>query len=452
MASALMLSACGGGGGTTSSASTGTTTAAAVYAGPISGFGSVVVNGVRFSSVGASLRDDDGQTVNLSQLKLGMTVRVNGDVDDSTGQGTASQLEVVHGTRGILTAVNTSTGTLTLLGQTVSTNAATVYQGVANLAALTIGQSVEVYGAQQADGTLLATLVEVKGLNALSLSGVVRGLTPSSFQVGTLTVNYTSNLVTGTLADGQRVKVKAGTNGLVGNVLTASSVQVLNASFYLGNSIAGTRLKLKGVAEATPVDGLLLVSGTPVNLSAARFEGGAAIVAGQFVEIKGTWDGSTLQATQVELEGYRESQIGGRNELYGAVSSLTGTVAVVNGVSVDLSQARFEHGTLAQVAVGSYVEIKGNMSGNTLLATKVELKTVSTAAGVSYEQYGQVSGYVSVANFKLNGLTVDASQARFEDGSAASLANGIYLEIKGAQNSSGVFVATKVEIKDGRDD
>ena len=446
LVSAVMLAACGGGG---NSADTGAvTSAAAVYAGPISGFGSVVVNGMRFSSVGATLQNDDGQAVNLKQLKLGMTVRINGDVDDSTQQGTARQLEVVHGTRGTVTAVSTSTGTIALLGQTVLTNAATAYQGVANLAALTVGRPVAIYGAQQADGSLLATLVEVKTLNALSLSGLVRGLTATSFQVGTLTVNYSINQVTGTLANGQRVKIKAATTGLTGNTLTATSVQVLNAGSVLGNSItAGTRLKLKGVAETTPVNGVLTVSGTPVNVSTARMEGGAVIVAGQFVEVEGTWDGSTLQATQVELEGYRESLIGGRNELYGAVSNLTGSVAVVNGVTVDLSRAKFEYGLLTQMAVGSYVEIKGNMSGSTLQATKVELKTVSTAAGISYEQYGRVSGFVSVANFMLNGVPVDASRARFLYGNAASISNGVYLEVKGTQHRRGVFVASTVEIK-----
>lgn len=118
------------------------------------------------------------------------------------------------------------------------------------------------------------------------------------------------------------VKIKAATTGLTGNALTATSVQVVNAGFALGNSnTAGTRLKLTGVAQATPLNGVPTVSGTPVNVSAARIEGGAVIVAGQFFEVKGTWDGSTLQATQGELDGYRGSQIGGRNELYGTVSS-----------------------------------------------------------------------------------------------------------------------------------
>ena len=448
LASAVMLAACGGGGTTTASASAPATT----YVGPVGGFGSVIVNGTRFSSLGATLKDDDGQSVNLNQLKLGMMVRVSGDADDATLLGTATQLEVVHGTRGTVTAVNTANATLTLMGQTVTTDTSTAYQGVANLAALTVGQSVEVYGVLQKDGSLLATLVEVKAITTLSLSGVVANLntSTSTFQVGTLTVNYTGVTVSGTLANGARVKVKAATGGLVGSVLTATTVQTLDGSSAWGTAAtANVILKLKGVAETVPDSkGLLNVSGTPVNVSNAVIEGGAAIVAGQFVEVKGTWDGSTLQATKVELEGDRESKIGGRNELYGTVSSVSGNIAVVDGVTVDLSNATFSHGSLAQVAVGSYVEIKGDVVGNILQAHKVELKTGSAETGMSYEQFGQMSNFVSLSNFTLNGLKVDASTAVFEHGSlTASLANGVYLEVQGTLDSNGVFVASKVEIK-----
>jgi hypothetical protein len=479
LASAAMLTACGGGGDTTPAVNNTAPAAAAVYAGPITGFGSVIVNGMRFSSVGATLQDDDGQDINLDQLKLGMTVRVSGTADDSTQLGTASQLALVHGIRGTVTTVNASANTLTLLGQTVNTNTATAYQGVSGLTGLTAGQSVEVYGALQADGSLLATLIQLKTTAFTTLS--VNGLGATSFKVGSLTVNYSTAVVTGVLGDGKRVKIKAAASNFdaVNNVLTASTVQVAEASSVYGAAVtAGAWLKIKGIADAAPINGVLKVSGTPVNLSLAVIKGNTStITAGQLLEVKGNWDGSVLQATQIEQDGYRASQIGGNNELYGAVSSITGTTVVVNGVSVDLSGATFGHGaTLAQVAVGSYVEIKGNLSGNLLQATKVELKTNSTGSStstdsshsngsststdsshstvgdVTYEQFGQVSGFTSVASFNLNGLTVDASAARFEHANAASLANGVYVEIKGTQGNNGVFIATKVDIKNHSND
>jgi hypothetical protein len=459
---AMALVACGGGGSdaasstdtsnsssNTSNSNPGVTPilASALYAGPISGFGSVIVNGMRFSSVGAELVDDDANVMNLDQLKLGMTLRVTGQTDDSTLLGTASKLELVHGNRGLVTALDLNAGSLTLLGQNVVTNSSTAYQGISGLAALTVGQRVEVYGALQADGSLLATLIELTATTSINLRGNMQSVnaSASTFQVGTLTVNYSAAVVVGIPGEGKQVKIKAA-SGPVNNVLSASSVQVFDAGAVYGASVsAGTRLKVKGVADTAPVNGLLNVSGTPVNVTHALVKGGGAITAGQFIEVKGNWDGSTLQATEVEMENYRESEIGGRNELYGTVSSISGNTAVVNGVTVDLSGAVFSHGSVAQMMIGSYVEIKGHLAGSLLQASKVELKTVSAASGASYEQYGQVANFVSLASFQVNGVQIDASQARFEHGNA--LANGSYIEIKGTLNGSGVFVATKVEIK-----
>jgi hypothetical protein len=462
VASTVLITACGGGNSsddlTTPTPTPTPQAAAAVYAGPIAGFGSVIVNGMRFSSVGAELVDDDSQAIELKNLAIGMTVRVSGDADDSTQLGTARKLEVVRGTRGAVTVVDLSASTLTVLGQVVHTDTATAFQGLANLAALTVGQVVEVYGATQADGSLLATLVETKvALGGVRLVGVLQRLNApaATFQVGNLTVKYDTALVTGVLRDGQQVRVRAASEPVNG-VLTATAVRSAAVGVIDGSTVsAGTRMKVKGIALAAPVNGQLQISGTTVDLSQAQIKssgGATSIVAGQVVEVKGLWNGTLLQATDIELEGYRESQVGGRHELYGAISSLSGSLAVVNGVTVDLARGRFEHGSLAQVAVGSYVEIKGNLLGNVLQANKVELKSAATGNGVSYEQFGPVSGFVSVADFRLNGLQVDASRARFEHIGAAGLANGVYVEVKGVQDNRGVFMASKLELKSQTDD
>jgi len=455
-ACAIFLTACGGGGTATSSGGGGGVPSA--YSGPIGGFGSVVVNGMRFSTVGATLVDDEGVSVDLSKLRLGMTVRVTGSADDTSLNGSASQLQVVHGTRGVVTAVNldmgsTTAGTITVLGQTIRVDGVTAYQGVAGLSALAglTAPTAEIYGTLRADGSLLATLVEVKTLTAFSVSGKVSNLntTSNTFQLGTLTVSYTPGSVTGSLVDGARVKVKAPANALTGGVLSASSVQALGAGWAWGSTASGVVIKVKGVVDVAPVNGMLTLSGTQVDVSKAVIDGSGPITIGQSIEIKGTWDSTsnTLVATKVELEGEREARIGGRNELYGVVSSLSGSTAVVNGVTVDLSTAVFRRGTLAQVVVGSYVEIKGNVVGSTLQATRVELKSGSAGAGTSYEQFGAVTDFVSTSNFKLNGITVDASQAIVEHGTLAALFNGAYVEVKGTQNANGVLLASKIEIK-----
>ncbi|WP_213030652.1 hypothetical protein, partial [Acinetobacter baumannii] len=54
----ITLAACGGGGGSRNRASSGGTAGASSYSGTISGLGSIVVNGVRFSTTGATTADE----------------------------------------------------------------------------------------------------------------------------------------------------------------------------------------------------------------------------------------------------------------------------------------------------------------------------------------------------------------------------------------------------------
>jgi hypothetical protein len=450
----LLLAACGGGGGDSNSVVTPVANAssAAVYSGPITGFGSVIVNGVRFDTVGAQIvDDDDNKELKLQDLSLGMTVAVEGEANDATKVGKALKLAMAHGTAGSITAIDMTNLTLTLLGQTVKTSATTVFKGVTSLAALRVGDVVEAQGTVQADNSLLATLIEKKAVpSTVRLMGRMSALDASAktFQVGSLTVSFSAAIVTGVLGDGKLVKVKAA-QGPVANVLAAASVKVADGAANGLPVTAGAVLTLKGVAGSAPVNGLLKVSGTPVDISNAVIEGGGTIAAGQVLQVKGTWNGTVLLATKVEREG--DGSI--RNELFGVVSSVstTGsqTFVTVDGVKVNVTNATFEHGSVAQLIVGSYVEVKGFVQGDALVATKIELKGGSAAQGASHEHFGVISSFVSTSNFKVNGITVDASGAKFERGTAANLANGVYVELKGAQNAGGVFVATEVEIKKG---
>ena len=70
---ALALVACGGG---VDSGGTGATSSYA--SGPITGFGSVIVNGVRFDDSLASISDDDGTLRQRGDLRLGMSVEIRG--------------------------------------------------------------------------------------------------------------------------------------------------------------------------------------------------------------------------------------------------------------------------------------------------------------------------------------------------------------------------------------
>ena len=71
-----LLSACGGGGGGSASVSSDPAGGSGAYSmGAISGFGSIIVNGVRHDDKSARVFDDDGAARRSDELKLGMTER-----------------------------------------------------------------------------------------------------------------------------------------------------------------------------------------------------------------------------------------------------------------------------------------------------------------------------------------------------------------------------------------
>src|SRR5262245_57771045 len=97
-----LLVACGGGGGDTGSTDT---TPEAVHQGTIDGFGSVIVNGVRFDDSRARFQLDD-DSVAESALKLGMRAEVRGSVSGDGTRGTASSVSVDTSVRGAITSVD----------------------------------------------------------------------------------------------------------------------------------------------------------------------------------------------------------------------------------------------------------------------------------------------------------------------------------------------------------
>ncbi|MDZ7811771.1 MAG: hypothetical protein U5L74_01040 [Ideonella sp.] len=69
------LTACGGGGVEVQ----GTGQEPPAFAnGPISGFGSIIVGGVRYDDSAATVRNDDNQSLSSADLRLGMVVTIDG--------------------------------------------------------------------------------------------------------------------------------------------------------------------------------------------------------------------------------------------------------------------------------------------------------------------------------------------------------------------------------------
>ncbi len=98
-------------------------------------------------------------------------------------------------------------------------------------------------------------------------------------------------------------------------------------------------------------------------------------------------------------------------ELKGTITGLTGTTFTLNTVKIDASAAELSD-LPNGLTEGAYVEAKGTYNGvDTIIASKVEGKDDSVEDTDEFEVEGFVSGYASLADFKVNQIPVDASNA-----------------------------------------
>ncbi|CAN0600698.1 unnamed protein product, partial [Ectocarpus sp. 12 AP-2014] len=163
---AIAIAGCGGGGGGGSvGIADGGIRGTGASVGPVSGFGSVFVNGIRFETDG-NVASDDGITTER-QLDKGMILRVDGQWREN-GEGTADRVEYDDTFRGEiadLVAVadpdNSSireSVTFTLYGQTIVADKQTVFRGV-SLQTLADADVIRVSGWRLPSGNYRASYI-----------------------------------------------------------------------------------------------------------------------------------------------------------------------------------------------------------------------------------------------------------------------------------------------------
>ncbi len=394
--SAAVITACGGGGGddstTTSAATSSTTTtstastlATAYAAGPISGFGSIIVNGVRYDDSGAVVTDDSGQVLSRDKLKLGMMVEVDGSgVSAAAATGRALRIRFGSEIVGPVTAVDATAGTLSVLGQAVTLTSTTVFDDSLStgLAGVQVGAVLEVHAQYNAtDGSYTAVRVESESAaTTYKLRGLVANLdtTAKTFNIGTQVISYASLAtasVPSTLANDQRVRVLLQTTQVNGQwVATALSNGVRQPADGLGSHLRGA---ITAFTSATAFE----INGVKVDATTANFpDGQTGIVLGAVVEVHGTSSNGVVVATKVELD---ERHAGDRHrfELHGTVSALdtVNKTFQLRGITVNYSGTAivWRDGVEADLANGKAVEVKGTPSASRtqLVATTIDFES-----------------------------------------------------------------------------
>lgn len=396
---AIIVSACGGGvdsGGTGSPAQSHSS-------GPISGFGSVIVNGVRYDDAAATVLDDDGVAQPRSALALGMTVDVTAGAitkDPATQLATAvaSRIQFGSAIRGPVQSVNAAASTLTVLGQTVKVDADTVFHGVTGLAGLSAGALVDVHALlDPGTGTYTATRIERESsLAEYRLRGVVSDLDLSAktFSIGGARISYAGTLP-------QDLPQLA--NGAVARVKLQTAQQ---AGFWVLSKAAigqppipdGAEAEVEGVISDFTSLASFEVDGRPVDASGANveFKHGTRgqLANGLRVEVEGRVQNGVIVARKVNIkktgssddegddddDGNKDDEDdddGKRFTLHGAIVSVNAGAKtfVLRGTTVVHDNAtNFSRGTAADLQAGTEVEVKGVLTpdGTRLRATKIK--------------------------------------------------------------------------------
>ena len=131
LAASAVTAGCGGGGTTGLAGLPGTGGTGVFAQGAISGFGSVIINAIKFDDTLAAVLLD-GQSATSSDLRLGMVASVQGQRGSDASLGTANSIEVWSIAQGLVSAGRATpggSGQFTLAGMTVLTDLNTVFEG-----------------------------------------------------------------------------------------------------------------------------------------------------------------------------------------------------------------------------------------------------------------------------------------------------------------------------------
>jgi hypothetical protein len=367
---ALALAACGGGGGSsTSSGGTSSPSGASTSSssGAITAFGSVFVNGHEYATGGAQVVDDDtgASDARVSALEVGEVVDVD-PASNSTPTAPVARLLHVHPlVRGDVDAWDGTANTLTVMGQTIKLDSATLFSDHRACVTATTNACTPIGGAS--------------GLTLTATSG--GATTPGS---------YVS-------VDGYLFSSTSGSANIVATLVSIHDTPT---------GASGALYKVEGVVTAISATPGVTIGGLQVSLAGAtcRAQGESAACASAFAvgDVVSAFSATapSLPATSfnatVALKRDRlpVQTAGATVEFEGAVSSFTaasGTTAasfVVRGV--DVTTAALAAGT-SLPAVGDLVSIVGTVSSDGLSVAASSIRILRAARSVSYGFMGDVT-------------------------------------------------------------
>jgi hypothetical protein len=331
--------------------------------GTISGFGSVIVNGIRFDDSAATVQLD-GQIASSSDLRLGMVASVQGERGADLTLGTASRIDIWSVAQGIVTQVLLNE--FTLAGMVWQIDSATVFDGI-NSAALETGRRVAVWGLQSGVNgqRWTATRIAAVTANDVVSTGVV------SLQGSLPYLN--GMLLSGTGVDqlngGEILRVQGTLNTVADTLLVASFSMQGSSQGFLNLDT----LEIEGLVTSLLPNDHFMLGAIKVDASKASYSPlFAQISLGARVEVEGTWQSDVLQAVRCEIgdeDQLRRVEISARIEEFTSLANF-----VVRGQRCDASGVTaIANGSAADLKIGVKIKLTGLKSDDVVLVSTLVL-------------------------------------------------------------------------------
>ncbi len=452
VSAALLMTACGGGGGSSPPGDIGGSGKSHVR-GPVTGFGSVIVNGVAYQTGSASIEIDD-QAGGEGELEIGQIVEI-------VARGTvATRIRYDAELEGPVESVNVEGSSFVALGVTVMVAGTTVFEGV-TLETLAAGDRVEISGEFDGSGVLHAAYVErdVSVSTEVELKGTVEAhdAATQQFRLRSLTVDYSaaardpSGLV---IENGQYVEVEG---QLSGSVLLATEVELEDRS---EDFESGDEAVIEGfIGQVLSSTQFTLAQLTVRHDSSTEFDGGSAadIRANVRVEVEGMIDAAgVLVADEIEFDDADRREL--RIEIDGPAEAVGSDSITVLGITASVRSdtvvrdERDENDRLraSQIQPGDYVRIRAYIDAGAVVAGRIER---DEAEDVVVLVAPLDSTDEAAAMVVVRGTSVDVSAASFTQGDEdisrseffARAAAGDFVEVEGTYDGS-IVTAIEVEL------
>ena len=455
IAATLLLSGCGGGAVATLLAEVGSggTGAPVRVLGILTGFGSMIVDGMRRddSLAGYMSEEDQGPALAMAStgMMLGDSLELSLDANDSITTVMVSP-ELVGTVTGVGATNITVLGTKVPINKDTAVGPVTALVGYASPTAIQIGDRVVVYGLLRTDSlgvtSVQATLIAQKTSGTgVRLTGYITqyNATAGTFVIGNQTVTIgsaTLNPAGTSLSNGQLVTVWSNASP-IGTAISANTIRIKGPS---GSS--GT-LTLSGPISGYVSTASFKIRNTAVDAAnATLLPSGATLSDNKYVIAVGKYDAATnkLTATSVTIYAPPASTA---VELRGTILNFVSPSSfTVRGAVVDASSATVTGATLAQLSNGVFVNIFGAITNNQVKATTIQivsLNPLNAPSGAMLDLLGTITSYDSTngrytmttsSGSVLSGTTTPSMF--YTNGTVTNLTIGQAVNVRGTINNS----------------